>query len=203
MAEDYLRQSALAHLHLAARTTADPGGAGVLLSERPFRGHLVLRGDRGDDTFRAAVEEALSVALPLEPNRAATGAGTTVLWQGPDEWLIALSSPDQEGPARTLSQALGARHAAVTAVGHGLAVIGLAGGHAREVLMKGSGLDFHPEAFRPGHCARTLLARASVGIHLVDAAPEFDIRVARSFADYLWAWLEDAGAEYGVAVVKG
>lgn len=203
MAEDYLRQSALAHLHLAARATADPGGAGVLLSERPFRGHLVLRGDGGDDTFRAAAEGALGVALPLEPNRTASRGGTTALWQGPDEWLIALASPDQEGPAATLRQALGDRHAAVTAVGHGLAVIGLAGAQAREVLMKGSGLDFHPEAFLPGRCARTLLARASVGIHLRDAAPEFDVRVARSFADYLWAWLEDAGAEYGVAVVRG
>jgi sarcosine oxidase gamma subunit len=34
----------------------------------------------------------------------------------------------------------------------------------------------------------------------VDKAPTFDIYVARSFAEYLWAWLEDAGGEYGVAV---
>jgi sarcosine oxidase gamma subunit len=33
--------------------------------------------------------------------------------------------------------------------------------------------------------------------------PAFDIYVPRSFADYLWAWLEDAGREYGVAVVRG
>jgi sarcosine oxidase gamma subunit len=25
--------------------------------------------------------------------------------------------------------------------------------------------------------------------------------VPRSYAEYLWAWLEDAGAEYGVAIL--
>ena len=31
--------------------------------------------------------------------------------------------------------------------------------------------------------------------------PSFDIYVARSFSDYLWAWLEDAAREYVMAVV--
>ena len=30
--------------------------------------------------------------------------------------------------------------------------------------------------------------------------PTFDVYVARSFAHYLFAWLEDAGREYGVQV---
>ena len=32
--------------------------------------------------------------------------------------------------------------------------------------------------------------------------PVFDIYVLRSFAEYLWAWLEDAAQEYGVTVLK-
>src|ERR687895_448167 len=32
------------------------------------------------------------------------------------------------------------------------------------------------------------------------AGPAFDVYVARSFAHYVWAWLEDAGLEYGVQV---
>ncbi|MEE9184624.1 MAG: sarcosine oxidase subunit gamma family protein, partial [Acidimicrobiia bacterium] len=62
--------------------------------------------------------------------------------------------------------------------------------------------------FQAGHCAQSCLARATVAIHLVadESAPDgpaFDLYILRSFADYLWAWLEDAGREYGVAVVKG
>jgi sarcosine oxidase gamma subunit len=41
-------------------------------------------------------------------------------------------------------------------------------------------------------------------IHLLDDDSErgasFDVYVARSFAHYLWTWLEDAGREYGVAI---
>ena len=41
-------------------------------------------------------------------------------------------------------------------------------------------------------------------LHLLDddaqRGPTFDLYVARSFAHYLWAWLEDAGREYGVQV---
>ncbi|NIO38860.1 MAG: hypothetical protein GTO41_00860, partial [Burkholderiales bacterium] len=35
----------------------------------------------------------------------------------------------------------------------------------------------------------------------VDEAPSYDIYVHRSFADYLWRWLEDAAQEYGVAII--
>ena len=46
--------------------------------------------------------------------------------------------------------------------------------------------------------------KVSVLIHFVDddaeRGPEFDVYVARSFAHYLWTWLEDAGREYGVQI---
>jgi sarcosine oxidase, subunit gamma len=47
-------------------------------------------------------------------------------------------------------------------------------------------MDLHPRAVPPGRCAGTLLAKATVLLHLVDNAPErgssFDVYVARSFA---------------------
>jgi sarcosine oxidase subunit gamma len=33
-----------------------------------------------------------------------------------------------------------------------------------------------------------------------ERGPSFDLYVGRSFADYLWIWLEDAGREYGVPI---
>ena len=39
-------------------------------------------------------------------------------------------------------------------------------------------------------------------VTIVDDGDEasFDIHVRRSFAEYLWLWLADAGLEYGVGV---
>jgi sarcosine oxidase gamma subunit len=46
--------------------------------------------------------------------------------------------------------------------------------------------------------------KVPVLIHLVDDIPRagatFDVHVPRSFAAYLWMWLEDAGREYGVQI---
>ena len=36
---------------------------------------------------------------------------------------------------------------------------------------------------------------------IVAEGPVFEVYVLRSFAEYLWAWLEDAGREYGVSVI--
>ena len=80
----------------------------------------------------------------------------------------------------------------------------VAGPSAREVLAKGCPLDLHPRSFPPARCAQSLLAKAAVLIHLIDdvpaRGPSFDVYVARSFAHYLWTWLEDAGREYGVLI---
>jgi len=202
------RQSALVHRGLAARAASGTGSgkAGIYLGERPSRGQLNLRGDATDAEFSEAVTTALGTALPTVPNTAAVGAGATALWLGPDEWLVVTEAARAAKMVAALEVAVAGRHAAVVDVSEGRAVIGLAGARAREVLMKGCSVDLHPAAFAPGACAQTRLARAAVLIyHTGDAqgGPAYDIYVGRSFADYLWRWLEDAAAEYGVAVTAG
>ena len=47
-----------------------------------------------------------------------------------------------------------------------------------------------------------VLAKATGLIHQTSDAPAYDLYVPRSFAEYLWRWLEDAAAEYGVTVLR-
>jgi sarcosine oxidase subunit gamma len=203
MTESYLRQSPLAHLSLAARVTNAPGEAGVLLCERPFRAQINLRGEVAAKRFRDAVETAAGVVSPRQPNTVAKAGDVTVLWLGPDEWLIVAPDERKEEMIGTLRDTLGAQHAAVTDVSEARTVIGLAGAKAREVMMKSCSLDLHPSVFAPGQCAQSTLAKAQIILHQVDDGPTYDLYVARSFAEYLWAWLEDASLEYGMAVVVG
>jgi sarcosine oxidase subunit gamma len=208
--EGYLRQSALAHLGLEGRAAAARGEAGVAMAEMPPRGIVNLRIRRDDAEARAAFEAAFGFALPAEPNTAAGSGGTTALWLGPDEWWILApgAEPDAgQAGARRLHEALGGHLCAITDVGESRTCIQVAGPRARDLLQKGSPLDFHPRAFTPGTCAQSVLAKATVVVHLVEDGgadgPAFDIYVLRSFADYLWRWLEDAAGEYGLAVVEG
>lgn len=197
MAEDYLRQSALAHLHLSGR--GDPAAAvgGVVLSERPNRPMLDLRCDAADPEVARVIKDDCRLDLPLDPNTTSTARGTTVLWLGPDEWLIV---GPMEKEAQRLRAGLAQHAAAVTEVGESRTVIGLSGPRARDVLMKGCTLDLHPRAFGSGHCAQTLLAKAGVLLHQAGDDPAYEIYVLRSFAEYLWLWLEDAAAAFGFAV---
>ena len=183
MVESYLRQSPLAPLGLLAR--AVPDAAGITLCERPFRHRVNLRGG-------ADVAEAVGPALPSQPNTATESA----LWLGPDEWLIC----GDTDPAPALLEAVKGLHATVTDVSEARAVIGLSGPHARDVLAKGCPLDLHPREFGPGRCAQSVLGQVAIILHQRDATPTYDIHVARSYAGYLWTWLEDAAEEYGLAV---
>jgi sarcosine oxidase subunit gamma len=81
------------------------------------------------------------------------------------------------------------------------AVIRLEGAAAPAVLAKGTPLDLRPQSFGPGRCAQSTLGRASVILRPVGReAGAYEVHVARSFAPYLWAWLLDAGREFGVRV---
>ena len=176
----------------------------VRLAERSGLGKIDLRGDPHARGFMAAVGAALDLLLPGEPCTSAARDRVSVLWLGPDQWLVTCPAQDLPGLLASLRDALAGVHAAITDITDGRVAFRLAGPSAREVLAKGCPLDLHPRAFAPGRCAQSLLEKASVLIHLVDdepvRGPGFDVYVDRSFAQYLWTWLEDAGREYGVLI---
>lgn len=200
MAEAYLRQGPLAHLHLPARRGEDGGEGGVNAKDLGFVGQWNLRGDAGDGGFGAALEAEFGAALPSDPNTASEGrGGVRLLWLGPDEWLVV--GPDGGGLGDQLSAALDGFHAAVTDVGESRAVIELTGSGVRGLLAKGCALDFHDRVFAEGRCAQSTLARAHVIVHRPAAkTPTYQVYVHRSFAEYLWTWIEDAAGEYGLIV---
>ena len=199
MVEAYLRQGVLDHRHLDARAVDDIGDAGVTLGERRFLGKINLRGEP-TKKFRDAVAGVLGVAPPIAPNTAAGDGARTVLWLGPNEWLIVTPPGAEDETADALRTALAGQHVAVTDVSEGRAVIVLTGRHAPDVLAKGCSIDFHPRVFGPGQCVQSNYGKAMVLVHQTSDAPAYDIYVERSFADYLWACVEDAAEEYGLAI---
>jgi sarcosine oxidase subunit gamma len=208
MVESYLRQSPLAHLGLAGRAADGLGEAGVAMAERPLPGIVDLRGKRGDKAFLDGFQKAAGYALPLEAGTTAGSGNTTALWLGPDEWWIVAAKPGADaGPriAETLGAELAGQVCAITDVSESRACIRLSGPKARTVLQKGCPLDLHPRAFAAGRCAQSRLAKATAVIHLTaDKSADgsiFDLYVVRSFAEYVWHWLEDAGGEFGVVVL--
>lgn len=200
MSETIRRESPLVEHALAAKAQARPGNAPVYLGERAALAHLNLRGDPGDAGFLAAAEGVLGCALPLAPNTFHEANGVRSYWLGPDEWLVVAAGEDEDELADALRAAFAGRHTAVTAVGHGQTMIVVGGLGARRLLAQGCPLDLHERSFGVGRCAQSHLVKAGVTLAQVSAEPVFELIVRRSFADYVWRWLQHTAGEPYVIV---
>lgn len=199
MSEGVREESPLVERITPERKAASPANPGVTLRERPYLGYVNLRGDPGDSTFLEAVRGVTGVDLPLEANTVVEGGRCTTVWLGPDEWYVVTPAGAERELVAGLEEALAGRHFAVNDVTGYYTTIDLTGPRARDVLEKGCTLDLHPRAFGAGQCAQTLLSHAGILVRPRDDGA-FQLVVRRSFADYVFAWLEDAAAEYGMAV---
>ena len=148
-----------------------------------------------------AVRDVLGVAPPQTPNTVVEAQGNSCFWLGPTEWLLVTSYQLRAEMERLLRAALTGVRSAVTDVSGGQTTIILRGRSARDVLAKGCPLDLHPRIFAVGQCAQSHLAKAPILLRMVDIAPAFEVVVRRSFADYVWLWIQDAASEYGVEIV--
>jgi sarcosine oxidase, subunit gamma len=190
---DALRRESPLAARIQAGLPVRMAAEGIALQERAFLGHIGLRCDPGDPAVTASIERVLECSLPRTPNTfAATSEGLKVLWLGPDEWLVMTPEGREAAVVQALRRATGDGFATAIELGSGQTVIELSGPRAREVIAKGCPLDLHPRQFGPGRCAQSRLARTAVTIAQVDHVPTFELIVRRSFADYLWQWLQDA-----------
>jgi sarcosine oxidase subunit gamma len=135
----------------------------------------------------AAVSKALGVALPKKPKQSATAGARSVLWLGPDEWLV-IEEGDRDietdlARAKTL-------YAAVD-VSHRSTAILVSGSAAADVLNAGCPQDLSLEAFPVGGCSRTVLGRTEIVLYR-SAETDFRVECWRSFSTYAFDFLEDA-----------
>lgn len=196
------RVSALAAVYRVGNSGAiGRDGPGIVLAERrPLAAVQVASRAEDGTAVRQAVVSALGVAPDAAANRAVIRGPTTILWVGPGRWLVVESEHAGRHLASLLSAALAGTPAAVTDLGNGRTTLRLAGPRGRDLLAKGSAIDFHNRAFPVGACAQGLLGHVGALFHAVDDSPAFDIHIARSYARTVWEWLIESAAEYGCRV---
>lgn len=168
----------------------------VAIVEEPFVTMVDLRVDSAGPGAQAAAE-LLGVELPTTASTYAKSGDTTVIWQGPDEWLVtgtALAGPELEARLR---EAVAPHGGAAVDVSGQRTTLRLSGSDSRDVLAKGCALDLHPRAFGEGIAAETRLGQTGVILLAVDGSgADYHMLVRSSFARYLADWLLDAAEEY-------
>ena len=168
----------------------------VAIVEEPFVTMVDLRVNPSGPGAAAAAE-VLGVELPAAASTYAKNADTTVIWLGPDEWLItstAVAGPELEARLR---EAVAPHGGVAVDVSGQRTTLRLRGSASREVLGKGCALDLHPRAFGDGTAAQTMLGQAGVILLAVNGGgADYRILIRSSFARYLADWLLDAAGEY-------
>ncbi|MFE9445024.1 sarcosine oxidase subunit gamma [Streptomyces sp. NPDC006602] len=178
-----------------ATVTRTSEGA-IRLAELPFLTQISVRLD-AKGAAADAVGPALGVQLPVEPNTAVRAGELTVLWLGPDEWLVVGPPGGQRDVESRIREAAGGEHVSVIDVSAQRTTLLVTGSRARDLLAHGCALDLHPRSFGAGRCAQTTLGRTEVVLVARDEPRAgFWVLVRSSFAGYLTDWLLDAAVEW-------
>lgn len=177
----------------------------VVLRERAMLGHLILRG--GAIVLDEAVRQVLGFGLPGRPNTLTQDVSgeRSIQWLSPDEWLLIVPGGEEFALEGKLREALGGAHDtsvknyAIVNVSGGQTLIELEGEKVRELLMKSTSYDVHPTTFPVGKGVTTVFAKSSLILRR-PTETRWELVLRRSFADYCYRWILDAGEEYGIGV---
>ncbi len=159
--------------------------------ERALLGYINLRGisGNGGTRFSSAVKKVTDLFPPVRANSLVQNPQFTLCWLGPDEYLLITEPQKSEILCERLSRLLDGVFASVIDVSSGYTTIEISGPYASTLIAKGCPMNLHPEAFRVGDCAQSLVAYASVLLFKKTDDSGFEIVVRRSYADYLMRWL--------------
>ena len=138
--------------------------------------------------------EAFGQDIPADIGAMSSSGNRTALCLGPDEWLLLAPVTEREGIAARFAK-LSDTHSLVD-VGHRSVGIDVSGPAAALALNAGCPLDL--EAMAVGGCTRTILDKAEIVLMKL-GAERYRLDIVRSFAEFVWNFLIDAGRESDVA----
>lgn len=161
--------------------------------ETPFLTMVSIRVDPDSDGGRG-IEDVLGTALPRTCGVVTRNGAHSVLWLGPDEWLV-VSESGTGSLAGELRAAATGSVSAVVDVSANRVLLELSGTTARDVLEKGCPIDLHPRVLADDTAVLTTLARVPVLLWKVDETL-FRVLPRSSFAPYIGRWLLDAMEEF-------
>jgi sarcosine oxidase subunit gamma len=190
-------QSPLQHLALPGHSSVDSQGD-LRFCEVGLLGHLILRCRADDAAQLAAFERVMGIALPTAPLQSIETPAYIVRWLSPDEWLITVPALQTCTLEQRLRDEIPGHFALVDSSG-GLTLYQLAGPQVVNLLKKCVAVDLHPQAFPVGKVVSTVFAKHQVILRRRET-DAFELLVRRSYADYVWRWISDASAEFGLTI---
>ena len=131
--------------------------------------------------------------IPTQNFKVNKNKETRILWNAPRTWLI-LSS--KNNTIETVQKNFKEIDFAVTDISHSRAVIQIQGDQAKEILKKGSPINFNE--FEVNQCAGTVFHGITIIIDSISNNPDtFNLLVLRSFGESFYHHITDSALEFG------
>jgi sarcosine oxidase subunit gamma len=169
----------------------------VELNEVAFLTMVGLRVKRDSDAGQRVA--SVTGGLPAGCGAVSGTGDTSVLWLGPEEFLVLAPTEAHESLGghlpQALREALGNGEGQVVDLSANRTTFELTGPRARAVLEKGCSLDLHPRVLKVGTALSTEIGNIPVVLWKT-GEEAFRLFPRASFADFLGRWLLDAMREY-------
>ena len=131
--------------------------------------------------------------IPTQSSKVNSNKETRILWNAPRTWLV-LSN--KENIIETIQKDFKHADFAITDISHSRAVIQIQGYIAKEILKKGSPLNFNE--FVVNQCAGTVFHGITIIIDSISNDPDtFNLLVLRSFGESFYHHITDSALEFG------
>ena len=131
--------------------------------------------------------------IPTQSSKVNLNKETRILWNAPRTWFI-LSS--KENAIETIKKNFKETDFAITDISHSRAVIQIQGDQAKEILKKGSPINFNE--FVVNQCTGTVFHGITIIIDSISNEPDtFNLLVLRSFGESFYHHITDSALEFG------
>ncbi len=191
-------QSPLHHFNLETKQQHIDTSKGVWANEMPLLGYVSLRGNAQNALFTKAAKKSLGIALPTLPCSLINTPWGCIYWLSPDEWLLVCAREHRAELQQKLELALVGIHSQVINNSGGFTTVIVQGKNASDVLHHCTVYDLN--ALTIGKVVGTTFGKTSVFLHRHDNG--YNLISRRSFADYIWRYLERSALPYGFGIAN-
>ena len=131
--------------------------------------------------------------IPTQSSKVNSNKETRILWTAPRTWLIISSKININ---ETVQKNFKESDFAITDISHSRAVIQIKGDQTKEVLKKGSPINFNE--LGTNQCVGTVFHGITIIIDSISSNPDtFNILVLRSFGESFYHHITDSALEFG------
>ncbi len=152
---------------------------------------------------RASIDGGVARALEVPFGRAACDErGVLVVGSGPGEWLLLAPPGAGTETVRRVEEVRDREIVSILDVTHGRALVRISGEEAVDLLAKVCGIDFSDEVTPDGTAFRSSVAKLTTDVVRddQDGVRSYLLHCERSFGQYLFDSLHDAGDEFGIEI---